>query len=107
MSNPVTSLLLLFSRSNSIIQGADWVYGPARNMTLPTGNATIDDSIPNVRPVYIKYTALVTCIICFIFFIAYLVFQVQIFSTSATTTLSVCVCVCACVCVCVCVRACV
>ena len=46
-------------------------------MTLPTGNATIDDLTPNVRPAYIKYTALVTSIICFIFFIAYLVFQVQ------------------------------
>ena len=56
--------------SYSIVQGADWHWGPER-----TGNIT-DTS--NGQPTYIRNSALATFVFAFVFLIMYLVFQVCI-----------------------------
>ena len=52
----------------SIVQGADWHWGPAAS-----GNIT-DTS--NGQPAYIRNSALATFVFAFVFLIMYLVFQV-------------------------------
>ncbi|XP_003386706.1 PREDICTED: uncharacterized protein LOC100632705 [Amphimedon queenslandica] len=53
-----------------IIQGADWVYGAHKPQTI--------DNVPS----YIKYSAIATSVICFIFFVCYLVYLV-VFSAAS------------------------
>lgn len=54
----------------SIVQGADWYYGPTRGF-----NST--SSVLHQQPDYIKYSSLSASILAFIFLIAYLAFQVS------------------------------
>ena len=86
------SLLPPHDSHSSIVQGADWYYGPEKPYN---GTSPVDDHGNLISPPnYMKYTALATALAAFVFFVLYLVYQV-------------CVCVCACVrvrvCVCVCV----
>ncbi len=53
----------------SIVQGADWHYGPTKSINTTLYNST-------GQPTYIKYSSLATAILAFIFLIFYLVFQV-------------------------------
>ena len=63
-----TLLSVRLSVSNSsIVQGADWAWGPAKHATT--------------QPSYIRYSALVTSILAFILFFAYLVLQVTVHHT--------------------------
>ena len=59
---------LSLSLSLSIVQGADWHWGPAREIVPPAGQSH-----------YIRYCALVTFIIASIFLIGYLTIQVCVY----------------------------
>ena len=65
----------------SIVQGADWHYGP----TKPHKH---DSTTPKN---YIKYTSLVTAIIALIFFVLYLVYQVSLQFTIPGVFFNVCI----------------
>ena len=56
----------------SIVQGADWHWGPSATATITEGSSG--------QPKYIRICALVTCVLSFVFLIAYLVYQVSTFS---------------------------
>ena len=58
--------------SNSIVQGADWHWGPT-STTKPHPATTHTTS---GQPSYIKDSALATSILAFVLFICYLVLQV-------------------------------
>lgn len=53
----------------SIVQGADWHWGPAAKAVITENSSG--------QPKYIRICALVTCILSFILLIAYLVYQVS------------------------------
>ena len=55
----------------SIVQGADWHWGPSRAPQAATNTTAAVE-----QPPYIKDSALVTCILAFILFFAYLALQV-------------------------------
>lgn len=63
-------MILSLPTALSIIQGADWHYGPHTEQDL--------DNVPS----YIKYSAITTSVICFIFFVCYLVYLV-VFSAAS------------------------
>jgi hypothetical protein len=60
-------VMLITTLPYFIVQGADWYYGPTRPNTSEANGEV---------PTYIKYTSLSTGIICFILFVAYLVYQI-------------------------------
>ena len=63
---------------SSIVQGADWYYGPERpyNGTFPVN----DNGNPIDPPPYMRYSALATALAAFVFFVLYLVYQVCVCS---------------------------
>ena len=68
----------------SIVQGADWHWGPSATAVIKEGSSG--------QPSYIRTCALITCVLSFVFLIAYLVYQVgrvQVCRTCIRTTIHV------------------
>lgn len=65
-SNRINCTNEVYVPFHRIVQGADWHYGPSKEMDI------------TVTPPYIKVTAKVTAAICFMFFVAYLVYLVSL-----------------------------